>query len=251
MGEANKEVMKEVAVVIPIYKVMPSESEIKSFKQCLAVLRDYPIILIAPLNLDIQLYNEIAGKKLTCIRFANRYFISTKGYSELLLNRLFYKHFTAFTSILIYQLDAWVFRDELSYWCSLGYDYIGAPWLDAPPISSGKKPLINFSSLLRNKVGNGGFSLRKVKPHLRWAVWTSFVFKFIPKNEDIIWTLFVPFKKPDVLKALSFAFELEPEKAYKLNEKKLPFGCHAWEKYSPEFWEKITEGFGLNPEENS
>lgn len=29
---------------------------------------------------------------------------------------------------MIYQLDAWVFNDELSSWCSLGYDYIGAPF---------------------------------------------------------------------------------------------------------------------------
>lgn len=242
--------MKEVAVVIPVYKMMPSEAEIRSFKQCLAVLGDYPIILIAPLDLNTQFYDNIASKKLTCISFDKRYFLSTKGYSELLLSRLFYKHFISYTSILIYQLDAWVFRNELSYWCSLDYDYIGAPWLDAPPIQSGKKPLINFSKLLKNKVGNGGFSLRKVKPHLKWALWAGFVFKFIPKNEDIIWTLFVPFKKPNVLKALSFAFELEPEKAYNLNGEKLPFGCHAWEKYSPEFWNKITEGFSLNTEED-
>lgn len=242
--------MKEVAVVIPVYKVLPSESEIKSFKQCLAVLGDYPIVLVTPLGLDTQFYDEIAGDKLTSFSFDKRYFLSTKGYSELLLSRLFYKNFISYTSILIYQLDAWVFRNELSYWCSLDYDYIGAPWLDAPPIPSDKKPFINLSNLLKNKVGNGGLSLRKVKPHLKWAAWASFLFKFIPKNEDIIWTLFVPFKKPSVLKALSFAFELEPEKAYNLNGKKLPFGCHAWEKYSPEFWNEITKEFRLNTKED-
>ncbi|MFR6542216.1 MAG: DUF5672 family protein [Butyricimonas virosa] len=26
-------------------------------------------------------------------------------------------------------IDAFVFRDELTYWCTLNYDYIGAPWL--------------------------------------------------------------------------------------------------------------------------
>lgn len=242
--------MKEVAVVIPVYKVMPSESEIKSFKQCLAVLGNYPIVLAAPLGLDTKFYDQTAGKKLTCISFDKKYFLSTKGYSELLLSRLFYKNFISYTSILIYQLDAWVFRDELAYWCSLDYDYIGAPWLDAPPVATGKKPLINLSKLLENKVGNGGFSLRKVKSHLKWATWAGFVFKFIPKNEDMIWTLFVPFKKPSVLKALSFAFELEPEKAYSLNGEKLPFGCHAWEKYNPEFWNEITQSFSLPTKED-
>ncbi len=237
--------MKEVAVVIPVYKVKPSESEIKSFKQCISVLGDYPIILVAPIGFDSKLYNQIAGKNLTSIFFDKKNFLSTKGYSELLLSRAFYKQFVSYTSILIYQLDAWVFSDKLSYWCSLNYDYIGAPWLDAPPINQTKKPIINLSNLLINKVGNGGFSLRKVKSHLKWAIWAGFIFKFIPKNEDIIWTLFVPFKKPSAIKALSFAFELEPEKAYNLNGRNLPFGCHAWEKYSPEFWQEINESFSL------
>ena len=31
--------------------------------------------------------------------------------------------------MLIYQLDAYVFKDELLNWANKGYDYIGAPWL--------------------------------------------------------------------------------------------------------------------------
>ena len=31
--------------------------------------------------------------------------------------------------MLIYQLDAFVFQDDLAYWCQQNYDYIGAPWL--------------------------------------------------------------------------------------------------------------------------
>lgn len=242
--------MKEVAIVIPVYKTNPSESEIKSFKQCLRVLGNYPIILVAPIGFNSNLYDQIAGKKLTSIYFDKQYFSSTKGYSKLLVSRRFYKHFLTYSSILIYQLDAWVFKNELAYWCDLDYDYIGAPWLDAPPNPSGKKPFINLSNLLRNKVGNGGFSLRKVRTHLKWAIWASFVFKLIPKNEDIIWTLFVPFKKPNASKALSFAFELEPERAYNLNGRKLPFGCHAWEKYSPHFWSEIKESLPLPTKED-
>src|SRR6185312_14561683 len=56
--------------------------------------------------------------------------------------------------ILFYELDAWVFRDELNYWCTKGYDYIGAPWLD-----SSTKQIVG--------VGNGGFSLRKVNSSIR------------------------------------------------------------------------------------
>jgi len=132
-----------------------------------------------------------------------------------------------------------VFQDDLSHWCKLDYDYIGAPWLEAPPITSGKKPFINISNFLINKVGNGGFSLRKVKPHIKWAWWVSFIFKFFPKNEDILWTLLAPFKKPNEIEALQFAFELNPEQSYELINEQLPFGCHAWEKYNPTFWKRF------------
>ena len=48
-------------------------------------------------------------------------------------------------------------RDALDEWCAAGYDFIGAPWLicaDTPHITA-------------EKVGNGGFSLRRVSSFLR------------------------------------------------------------------------------------
>jgi len=231
--------MIEVSVIIPIYKSELTDSELRSFKQCLDVLGDHPLMLVAPDGLDTTVYENIAGRNLQCVYFNKRYFTSVSGYSELLLNKKFYCSFEAYEYVLIYQLDAWVFRDDLSYWCEQDYDYIGAPWLEAPPITSGKKPLINISNFLKNKVGNGGLSLRKVKTHIRWAWWVSFVFKLFPKNEDMLWTLFVPFKKPNVMEALHFAFELNPEQSYELINEQLPFGCHAWEKYNPIFWKRF------------
>lgn len=230
--------MSEVAVVIPVYQANPSESELRSFQQCLRILGKHPIVLLIPRGLDTTRYqHDISdGMEFTIVSFDPTYFSSIKGYSELLVSRQFYQSFAMHRYILIYQLDAWVFSDELINWCELNMDYIGAPWLSSPPITSGKKPIINLSKLLKNKVGNGGFSLRKVSSHLKWAWWATFVYKMIPKNEDIIWTLFVPLKKPTCSIALAFAFEMEPEKSYELNKKQLPFGCHAWEKYHPEFW---------------
>jgi hypothetical protein len=231
--------MIEVSVIIPIYKSDLTDSETRSFKQCLQILGDHPLMLVAPNGLDTSIYENIAGRNLQCAYFNKRYFNSVRGYSELLLSKKFYCRFEAYEYILIYQLDAWVFRNDLSYWCKQNHDYVGAPWLEAPPIPSGKKPLINISNFLINKVGNGGLSLRKVKPHIRWAWWVSFIFKFFPKNEDILWTLLVPFKKPNAMEALQFAFELEPEQSYELTNGQLPFGCHAWEKYNPIFWKRF------------
>lgn len=238
MVSFNKEDMIEVAIVIPVYRPIPSQAEINSLKQCIHILANYPIVFVAPKGLDLSFYMPYVEKhgNVTTIFFSPSYFQSVTGYSKLLVSKIFYKQFTNYSYILIHQLDAWVFRDELKKWCALAEDYIGAPWLDAPPNTSGKKPIINFSNRLVKKVGNGGFSLRKVESHLKWATWASIIFKFIPKNEDIIWTLFVPFKKPCYLQALAFAFEMNPEQSFALNNNQLPFGCHAWEKYNPEFW---------------
>src|SRR5690606_29769773 len=119
--------MIEVSVVIPIYKSELTDSELKSFKQCLDVLGNHPLMLVAPTGLDTSTYETLAGRNLQCTYFNKRYFTSVRGYSELLLSKKFYCHFEAYEYILIYQLDAWVFQDDLSHWCKLDYDYIGAP----------------------------------------------------------------------------------------------------------------------------
>jgi hypothetical protein len=36
---------------------------------------------------------------------------------------------------------------------------------------------------------------------------------------------------------LEFAFEVGPRKCFEMNGGKMPFGCHAWEKYDRSFWE--------------
>jgi len=45
---------------------------------------------------------------------------------------------------------------------------------------------------------------------------------------------------------LEFAFEVGPRKCFVMNGGKMPFGCHAWEKYDRSFWEphlfkRVTE----------
>ena len=74
-----------------------------------------------------------------------------------MLSRLFYESFVAYRYILIYQLDALVFSDQLLDWCETDLDYVGAPWLtceDSPWVAT-------------PRVGNGGLSLRKVSGFLK------------------------------------------------------------------------------------
>jgi hypothetical protein len=91
------------------------------------------------------------------MRFPDRYFGSTRAHGALLLSERFYRAFEAYDYILVHHLDAIALRDSLDEWCQAGYDYIGAPWLicaDTPHITA-------------EKVGNGGFSLRRVASFLR------------------------------------------------------------------------------------
>ena len=90
-------------------------------------------------------------------RFDDRYFGSAAAHGALLLSRRFYEAFRDYDFVLIHHLDALAFSDQLQRWCAAGYDYIGAPWLISPAT-----PHIHAE-----KVGNGGFSLRRVSSFMR------------------------------------------------------------------------------------
>lgn len=77
--------------------------------------------------------------------------------------------------MLIYQLDAYLFKDELSYWCDQNYSYVGAPFLHRTLLSFFLTSLnkrfreigLSFQILFSPKfqwagVGNGGLSLRNI-----------------------------------------------------------------------------------------
>ncbi|MCP5549107.1 MAG: hypothetical protein H7A50_17225 [Akkermansiaceae bacterium] len=71
------------------------------------------------------------------------------------------------------------------------------------------------------------------------------------RNNDIFWSdmarrFYPDFKVASLEEGLRFAFEVSPKTCYEMNGGKLPFGCHAWAKYDPEFWKAH-----LVPEETS
>ncbi len=90
-------------------------------------------------------------------RFPRRFFGSAAANGRLLLSAEFYRAFEAYEYILLYQLDALVFEDSLLEWCATGLDYVGAPYLPCDDSPWVRVP----------RVGNGGFSLRKVESFLR------------------------------------------------------------------------------------
>ena len=116
---------KEIAIVIPQYKSDLNGYEMIALQQASKVFSNYAIIAVIPEDLVLPYdcyFTQIE-------RFENFYFDSVSSYNRLMLTPFFYQRFKQYEYILIYQLDAFVFMDKLPYFCRLGYDYVGAPWL--------------------------------------------------------------------------------------------------------------------------
>src|SRR6266487_2982895 len=122
---------KEVAVVIPVYRPQMTAYEEISLNQCLKILGRYPLIFISPDDLDMSSYLTRAPHA-EVRTFASSHFQNLDAYDRLLLSKPFYDRFRDYRYILIYQLDAFVFSDQLEDWCARGFDYVGAPWIDLP-----------------------------------------------------------------------------------------------------------------------
>jgi|SRR4051812_2894411 len=257
-----------VGVVIPIYKVGLTNYEKISLTQCLKVFDDkFPIIFVAPKSLSITNYATFC-KEYKNIRFEffdDAYFKGLDSYSEMMTTIHFYERFNRYKFILIHQLDVFVFKNELTYWCNQGYDYIGSPWLgtdrqndqslrESLPFWVRNKAIRKFFKEKDRSVGNGGFSLRNV----RGTLFSLLLFKSYLRKwrhyEDTFFSIAVPnlnpfFKIPEKQIALKFSIELEPRKAYEILGKKLPFGCHAWEKRDPDFWKEVIASYGYKIED--
>lgn len=237
-----------VAVLIPLYRTKLSSAERLSLRQCVKVLDQYPLVLVKPESLSVDaILREFPT--LTTHSFPDQFFTGTDSYNKLLVSPDFYQPFRPFDYVLIYQLDAYVFRDELPYWCAQRLDYIGAPTLhppefDALPAAESAAYARELSA--RRVVLNGGLSLRRVDGLLRYL---KIYNRFYPPwcgNEDMLFsreaTRLLPMKPfirlPDWHQALRFAFEKSPAASYELTDHTLPFGCHAWERYAPDFWKE-------------
>jgi hypothetical protein len=143
---------KKAAVVVTLStKSQYTADEEISFRHLRRYLGHYDIYALIPDNHPAA-YPGFHEK-----RFPPQFFGSAQAHGKLLLSKRFYQSFLDYEFILIYHLDALVFGDELMEWCERGYDYIGAPWLLSP----------DTPHITAQKVGNGGFSLRRVRSFLR------------------------------------------------------------------------------------
>jgi hypothetical protein len=239
----------EAIVTLVAYKQELTLLEQISVERCLEILGRHPIVVVAPEGLTLPPPLD----HLPSERFASNYFTSISAYSSLLLSHKFYERFLSYQYLLMHQLDVFVFRDELLDWCARGYDYIGAPWIgetfpNAPETRQGlpfwiRSRLFGFLPPLDHSVGNGGFSLRRVRTmHRALTLLRRTRQAWGGRNEDGFWSIALPecwwwyYRAPSVDEALRFSFDVNPSLCYQQTREKLPFGCHAWEKNEPEFW---------------
>jgi hypothetical protein len=268
-------------VVIPLYKPFQqlTKEELASIKSSCRELNKFAHVLCGPDQFfwdDYINFYSRHGVVVKCETFDKTFFENIAGYNRLLKSIVFYNTFRAYSYMLIFQTDAYVFKNELLYWCQQKYDYIGAPWFDG-----WDRPIENAKII---GVGNGGLSLRNISTAIvilkrirrlttlqrYWDLFkmekllkfhftiykmrkffkikegqnTAKLFASLAINEDYFWAqliadTFSDYKVASVNEAIKFSFETNPSQLFKMNGDQLPFGCHAWEKYEPEFWKSI------------
>jgi hypothetical protein len=270
--------MTRAIVLIIAHKERLTKYEEISLRQCFKVFRDYPVRLICPRDLPTDHYASVV-RDIEIDAIHPKWQSTYRNFNLLKMHPFLYDRYRRFEYILFYELDAFVFRDELEYWCDKGYSYIGAPWFEG--LSEAVSPRIVG-------VGNGGFSLRNtahcrrgcreyslIKPpreviarywrrgwrkrvtQLPRAVGhlmgvgnnIHYLFKDYQYQEDGYWTDVIGnrlawYEVAGVEEASRFSFEAMPRYLFERNGRRLPFGCHAWPRYDLDFWRPYIEAEG-------
>ena len=265
----------KVIVLVISHKASLDPFEEISLKQCQRVLGGHPIRLVCPAGLDLAAYRRIVPE-LQADFIPPHWLASYQAFNRLKILPYLYRRYRDFEFVLFYELDAFVFRDELLDWCAQDWDLIGAPWFEKYDLAQeNAKPA---------GTGNGGFSLRRTASMLRvsrtwryqepasqvvrswregrcslkWAL-ANLTFRnnfFAPFNnfmghEDVFWGKVASRRFPWLRVApyevaRRFSFEVNPSRLYSECNNTLPFGCHKWMKFEPHFWSKHFEHFGYN-----
>jgi hypothetical protein len=252
-----------VKVVVPVYQSHFTELERRSFDNTCKVLSAHPIVVVKPEGVDVSELG-LERPNVTTMDVSDEW-LGTKngiqGYNRMMLSPHFYALFPDTQYIFICHVDAWMFSDQLNDWCNKGYDHIAPTWPLPPryrhfPFRQWlwlKQKLTPADKLVRfktfNKIGNGGFSLRRVNVFLdACKTYASDIELFNQyndslHNEDIFWAL-VPqqLRLPSVEEAISFGFDVKPQLCYELNHRQLPMGCHGFNKeLYRDFWKQFIE----------
>lgn len=149
-------------VVVPVYQDRFTAVEAAALHVCSQRLQAYPIAIVHKRSSPVDSVRSLV-EPLLCeqqqrqyVSVDDQWLHSVDSYNRMLLQAWFYHLFALWDYMLIFQLDAWIFRDNLDQWLARGYTYIGAPWIRALGTDTPD-----------TGVGNGGLSLRHVKSFAR------------------------------------------------------------------------------------
>ena len=259
----------KLCVIIPAHKSRLTVQEQISLQACSHQLKGHDCFLLYGAATSPQAYLDIFPQ-LILQPVPDTWLSSVQHYNNMKVNPAFYDLFSHYEFMLTYELDAYIFHNDIDACHGFEYDFIGAPifegYLQAKPEAPFRRAL------------NSGFSMRnisacremlsKLQRYKQWWKRNKFFlvnFPFLRRlvksnwqrvmdhdhlrgylkddyfHEDIIWTEIIPelfpaFKIAPPEVALSFSFEVNPERLYHLNGAQLPLGCHAWPRF-PAFWE--------------
>lgn len=264
---------KNICVVVPVHHEM-TDLENFSFQRILKIFSSRKIIVIGPPFLQEYIDSLCEPHENVSRIFFDRVFQrGVRYYSRLFMSREFYKHFLEFDYIAISQIDVFIIKDDLDYWCSQGYDNVGAPIFEG---------YTNPTNIIKTRGNNGGFSLRnpkscyKVLSKLKitysgigslWKMESDFAWKlfrivrdgfffnyrfksFRPViNEDVYWSMIVPERFPwykvcGPEKSKYFAYDANPRYLYEACNYTYPMAIHAWWRYDKDFMNEVIEDLG-------
>ena len=225
-------------IIVPVYKEHLSLDEAASLIQLRKVLGEtHDVSLVCPKSLNVAEYLNIwqIEKALRIDRYDDKNFVSWLAYGKFMtLHEIYKKYQKDYEYMLVYQLDGWVFRDELQEWCDKGYDYIGGLEFDVP-------------NMMYNRLFyNGGVSLRKISAMLKYIKKNSDEFlrdrywddRYFSRNYNNVLNTAPGYE------AVLFCLDQFPSQFYS-ETRKIPCFAHAWKRYNYDFWKQV-----INPDEN-
>jgi Protein of unknown function (DUF5672)/Uncharacterised nucleotidyltransferase len=231
-----------IAIVLPIYRPRLDDEVLATVDRAIALLQHGDWYLVAPMSLETSFYEKRYGKAI--VRFPDACLDSVRNYSRLLLTDEFYATFAQYEYMLVIQDDVYVLRDDLAYWQTRRFDYIGAPWPMGLEyvLNMSPKPGIHGHPVTAY-VGNGGFSLRRIAAcrqllaeFAEEAAW----FRKHQQPEDTFFAIFGQFSQqftlPSLRVAAAFAWEVRLPRMHALCEGQLPMAIHAYDRCDPEFF---------------
>ncbi|MFT4179121.1 MAG: DUF5672 family protein [Thermomonas sp.] len=251
-------------VAIPIHTTCLSADGRMALMRAVRVLGRHPMAILCPEGLDLAPLQPLFGAIQPRVeRFDPAFFDGIAGYNRLMLSEVLYERFIHYDYLLVCQTDAYVFSDQLQAWCARGYDWIGAPWIGSPR-NVWSRAQLRIRNLFRRrkkyddylfKVGNGGFSLRRVATFLRIVreQRDDIAHRLAHPDdrdlhvEDRYFSQIAPALYPDMRipsyeEAVAFCMDRRPHLAMAMNGGRLPFACHGFDKRNVRaFWEPILQ----------